>query len=401
MSAAKAGLRTRLGDLILGRPFLRRLSWHARRVAGAVDRRFLLRLVVTVMLITVVLAIMATVVEGRPLTLEAFAVSLNWAVHAVFGKGDAAYFTTLGGFVVSWLVVLFGAALVGLITAGLVAVVIDYLLKEGQGMGAAGFRGHVVICGWNATARELVSELRGDDYQLKAVVINNSERNPAGPGIYFVKGDPTSAADLQRAGISEASAAIIFPADDSPDSDMRSILTAMAIEALAPDVRTVAAVNSPNLVEHFHRAKVDEVLVPSRLASRLLARAALYPGLTDLVTDIVSGGRGSELYRVEPPIDYFGLSIDEVSRRLRGDHRATLVAVVRDKQTITNPPTDLYLQRTDELVVVAESLGKLKPATMDEDQGPAAAPAGGASSGAGSAGGGGSIGAPSSGAARR
>ena len=123
------------------------------------------------------------------------------------------------------------------------------------------------------------------------------------------------------------------------------------------------------MVEHFHRAGVDEVLITSRLASRLLARAALYPGLTGLVTDIVSGGKGSELYRISPPPGYYGLSVDELSRLLRADHHATLMAIVRGDVTIVNPPTDFYLRRTDEVVVVAEALGKLMPsqATPDGD----------------------------------
>ena len=96
-------------------------------------------------------------------------------------------------------------------------------------------------------------------------------------------------------------AAIICPADASNDADMRSILCVLAIEAIAPGVRTVVEVNNPGHVDHFHRANVDEVVVTSRIASRLLARTSLYPGLAEIVTDIVSGGKGSELYRVGDP----------------------------------------------------------------------------------------------------
>ena len=103
---------------------------------------------------------------------------------------------------------------------------------------------------------------------------------------------------------------------------MRSILTVMAIEAIAPQVRTVVEVNNPQHVEHFRRANADEIMVTSRIASRLLARSSLYPGLAEIVTDIVSGGEGSELYRVELPAEFIGLSVDELSARLRSDHSA-------------------------------------------------------------------------------
>lgn len=75
--------------------------------------------------------------------------------------------------------------------------------------------------------------------------------------------------------------------------------------------------NNPKHVEHVQRANADEILVTSRLASRLLARTALYPRLAALVTDIVSGGEGSELYRVELPEEYVDLDIDGLSARMR------------------------------------------------------------------------------------
>ena len=59
---------------------------------------------------------------------------------------------------------------------------------------------------------------------------------------------------------------------------MRSILTVMAIESMAPQVRTVVEVNNPRHADHFRRASVNELLVSSQVGARLLARSALYPG---------------------------------------------------------------------------------------------------------------------------
>ena len=84
------------------------------------------------------------------------------------------------------MLILFGVALLGTITGALVAMVIDFLLKEGQGLGASGYRDHVVVCGWNTTARDLLNELRGDDYKLKVVIVADLEKNPAGGDAYYV-----------------------------------------------------------------------------------------------------------------------------------------------------------------------------------------------------------------------
>ena len=259
-------------------PLLRRVGWHLARVRGAVDRRFFAQLLGGAMVLVLIAAALITAVE-KPLTLSALGTSVNWGVQTILGQGDSSYVTSPVGWVVGWFFSLFGVAIIGTLTGALVALVIDFLLKEGQGLGASGYRDHIVVCGWNATARDLIDELRGDDYQRKLVVLQKADKNPAGAGVYFVSGDPAEPEDLRRAGIEEAAAAVVFPADDSNESDMASILTIMAIKAIAPTVRTVVEVNHPRHRDHFLRAKADEILVTSTLASHLLARSALYPGL--------------------------------------------------------------------------------------------------------------------------
>jgi voltage-gated potassium channel len=345
---------------IFSSPVLRRVGWHIGRVRSAVDRRFFIQLLGAAFVLVLIAASIITLVE-KPFTFDSLGKSLNWGVQTILGQGDSSYVTSPVGWVVGWFFSLFGIAIIGTLTGALVALVIDFLLKEGQGLGASGYSDHIVVCGWNTTARDLIDELKGDDYQSKIVVIADLEKNPAGAGVYFVRGDATNAEDLERAGIAEAAAALIFPEDASDSADMRSILIVMAIEHIAPHVRTVAEVNNPRHEPHFRRADVDELLVTSKVASHLLARSALYPGLTGLITDIVSGGEGSELYRIGLPDEYCGMTIDQVSARLRAEHRATLLSVNRGGRAFVNPETTFVLQPGDDAVVVAESLGTLAP----------------------------------------
>jgi voltage-gated potassium channel len=341
-------------------PVVRRITWHVRRVAGQLDRRFFLSLAEGIVGFVLVAALLITLFE-KTWTFESVFDSFNWGIATVLGQGDSGFVTSPAGRIIGWLLILFGVAMLGMITGALVAMVIDFLLKEGQGMGASGFKDHIVVCGWNATARDLVDELRGDDYVQKVVVIAELDKNPARSDVYFVRGDATNEEDLERAGIKEASAALIFPDDPTDGADMRSILTVMAVEHAAPGCRTVVEVNNPRHEPHFRRANADELLVTSKISSHLLARSALYPGLTGIVTDIVSGGEGSELYRIVLPAEYIGLAIDEVATRLRRDHHATLLSVNRGGRAFVNPASDFVLEAGDDAVVVAESLGVLAP----------------------------------------
>jgi voltage-gated potassium channel len=350
---------------VFSSPFIRRISWHVKRIGGQLDRHFFLSLAEGIVAVVLVSAILITLFE-KPWTFESIFDSFNWGIATVLGQGDSAFVSSPAGRAISWLLILFGVAMLGMITGALVAMVIDFLLKEGQGLGASGYEEHIVVCGWNSTARDLIAELRGDDYTAKVVVIADLEKNPAGDGVYFVRGDATNTDDLERAGIKEAAAALVFPMDPSDGADMQSILTIMAIESVAPQVRTVAEVNNPRHEPHFRRADVDELLVTSKIASHLLARSALYPGLTGLVTDIVSGGEGSELYRITLPEEYLGLTIDEVSARLRRDHEATLMSVNRRGHAFVNPPVDFTLEFGDDAIVVAKSLGTLAPLEISD-----------------------------------
>ncbi len=350
-------MRRRIANF-LGVPFLRRIAWHIRRVTRQFEGKVTSKMMLGLAIILALAAAVVTLTE-KDLTPRSYFASFYWAVTTVMGQGSSAYVTGPWGWITSWLLNLFGVAIVATVTGALVGFVIDLLLKEGQGMGAAGFNDHVIVCGWNSTARELIEELRSDDYGVRVVVIDPAERNPAGEGIYFVRGDGANEEDLKRAGIDTARAAIICPRDGSDDADMHSILTVLAIEALAPDVRTVVEVNNPKHVIHFKRAEVDEVLVTSKLASRLLARTALYPGLGDLVTDMVSGGEGAELYRVRVPDRLVGMTVGEASRHLKEENDATLLALARDGTITTNPASTTLLQESDEVVVIAEHLDRL------------------------------------------
>ena len=369
VSRARAGARRVLATPfrpLVTLPLFRRVAFHARRISAGLDLHFFRTLAIALTVIVVAGAVAVTILEPEKRSISGLTGSAYWAVTTVIGSGDSSYVSSPGGYVVGWVLAFFGVAIVAALTAGIVGFVIDFLLKEGQGMGAAGYSDHIVVCGWNSTARELIEELRGDEFGTRVVVLHESERSPAGTGVYFVRGDSTNTEDLERAGIPDAAAAIICPSDTTNEADMRSILTVLAIESIAPDVRTVVEVNNPKHVDHVRRAHADEVLVTSRLASHLLARTALYPGLASLVTDIVSGGAGAELYRVELPDDYCNVSLDELSVRLRGDHNATLIAVTRGARTLTNPPADFRLAPGDTAVVVADSLGDLHPLKADD-----------------------------------
>lgn len=345
---------------LLQLPTVRRVAWHVRRLSTRIDRGFFKPLLAALLLILLISSVFVWLFETDGSMMD-LGRAIYWTSTTVLGQGDGSLASGPAGWLIGWMLGLFGVAIVATMTGVLVGFVIDFLLKEGQGMGASGYSDHIVVCGWNPTARDLIDELSADESASRIVLIHDADKSPT-EGVYFVKGDTTSEEDLKRAGIENARAAIICPADSSNEADLHSILTVLAIESLAPQVRTVAEVNNPIHVPHFRRANVDELLVTSRLTSRLLARSALYPGLSELVTDIV-GGAGNpddpQLYRVRMPEGGVGKSIIELGGLMRSEHHATVLAVTRAGRTVANPPHGFRMEHGDDLVVLAYTLGDL------------------------------------------
>ena len=114
-------------------PVFRRVGWHLARVRGAVDRRFFGQLLFGAFVLVLIAASLITLVE-KPLTFGSLGASLNWGVQTILGQGDSSYVTSPGGYVIGWLLAFFGVAIVATLTAAIVGFVIDFLLKEGQGM---------------------------------------------------------------------------------------------------------------------------------------------------------------------------------------------------------------------------------------------------------------------------
>lgn len=70
-----------------------------------------------------------------------------------------------------------------------------------------------------------------------------------------------------------------------------------------------------------------------RVGGQMDRRLFFSLGQGSWVTDIVSGGVGTKMYRITMSDEYIGFSIDAVSAHLRLDHRATMLSVNRGGRT--------------------------------------------------------------------
>lgn len=267
---------------------------------------------------------------------------------------------TEGGRTLAIVAGVLGSALKGVFTAAIASAFVNRLILEGKGLGDYDVKGHILVCGWNTYAKEMVKVLQQEAYGhgVDVVLLADLPENPLpNSHIKFVRGDPTVDADLQRASADQAASAILLADDtrggDAASVDARTVLAALAVEAANPKVYTVAQVSDPQNRRHFARTKTDEIIASNELAGGLLARTALNPGVGHVFSTLMRIDQSAEVYVVPAPRAWAGKPFDEVMQGLRRDHNAILIGLQRRDNVMLNPARTQVVAYGDNLVVVA------------------------------------------------
>lgn len=225
--------------------------------------------------------------------------------------------------------------------------------------------GHLIVCGWNRKAEIIVREYdaanRGDP--MPVVVIARIEGSPifADPSlrsrVLFLDDDFTKISALEKAGVKKAKSCIILSdttrGRNERDADARTILAALTVEKLNPNVYTCAEMNRREYAQHLALGSVDDFVVGGEHSAFLLAQAALNRGTLNVFSELLSYEYGHKFCRIDVPKEFVGKPFVEAFVDMKKKRNVTLVAIM-DKDGVTKiNPTEGVLGATDSLVVIA------------------------------------------------
>jgi len=227
---------------------------------------------------------------------------------ATVGYGDKVPLSVAGK--ILGIVCMLGGPLIMASTFGAVGInLYNRWMKGERGMSQIKSKNHLVICGWNAKANNIIDEIRlNEDLKSMPVTIIDDaiETRPVEePSVSFVRGNAAETEVLHRANIGEARYAIVLASDSSPQADQKTVLVVLAIERENPAVITSAEINDMDNAVHLKRAGCDIIVNSPDLTSRMLAMSIQNSSITEIITDLVSG-EGNELYRNAVPPRYAG-----------------------------------------------------------------------------------------------
>ena len=297
--------------------------------------------------------------------------TLWWAAYSIIAGEPVgpAMPQSFGGRALMVAMMLSGMTLFAIFTGVVSATMITRLQGDARvaEMDIEELEGHVLVCGWNTGTLPLLSEMAVDE-ELKGlplVLVNELERLPdlsrtkvRSDLRYHVPGDFTQLEVLKRAGVERAARAVVL-ADQvrghaSADRDARSVLAALTIERLNPDIYCVVELMDADNHAHLGVAGVEAVIMRSELSGLALAAACRHPKLMEVMMNLLTLRRGETIHRVEGPTE--PMRFDELLARVKREYGALLIGVERPKDASLEPPTLRQVAHTDMLVNPAHDL---------------------------------------------
>lgn len=292
-----------------------------------------------------------------------------WALVTLttVGYGDISPATALGRVIGSLLMVagMFNLALfAGIVGHALLNAVLS--IREEQ-FRMSGIVNHIVICGYDPSSRLLLEAMLAEERESPRIVLFGRSERPVDipPEFTWIKGDPTSEGELEKARIAHARAVVLIGSRDMlpQQADAQTILTAFTIRRhlkthpatpkRARPLHIVAEVQDNENAEHARTAGADEVIATTRLGFNLLAHAVAEPGTGTLMSDIVSVS-AHNLYVGRRPDGVPAGSFGEVSRAVRMKTRVMVIGARIDGEDVMNPPDDTFIPASALLLYLAD-----------------------------------------------
>lgn len=243
-----------------------------------------------------------------------------------------------------------------------------------QKMDLSELSGHVIIVGFGLNGRNLARVLNETGIKYIVVELNpQTVKNESAKGEKIIFGDSSKEEILNRAKIKKANI-IVFAISD-PQTTRRSLMLA---KKMNPDIYAIARTRYTNEIENLILLGADEVIPEEfetslQIFSKVLRRFHIPLNVIMKQVSILRGESYSMMVKEETSahslinlneilaagltdtffVDdsnmFIGKSLSEINLRVETD--ATIIAIVRNGKTITNPSGSEILNLHDTLVI--------------------------------------------------
>jgi len=297
-----------------------------------------------------------------------------WGVWVLLFSGLEKAPATTAGRIIAMILLVLGVGLAGLFTASVASLLIERYLRR-RDVSTFEMADHLVLCNWAPRGLEWIREVHAKIITEKRPVViihddtdeielPDKQDEAAFSDVYIVKGDPTSEVVLRRAKVPKAHSVVVLTDDrEGKHADGKSILTCIAIRNICKGEKqpnVAAECRNSNNRHHLKKAGADEIISSDELGLRLLARTALFHGMTRVYQELLTVGRdANEMFLLPAPEGVIGKDFVELIgmfARYRSDRRSCLlIGIQRGEEMMLNPIGEEAgpLQPEDQLILLS------------------------------------------------
>mgnify|MGYP006273388131 CR=1 FL=1 len=329
------------------------LNSYFSNLSTVTDKYVFLRLILFAVIMMLLSAAAILVVEKGD-SFNSFADALWWVIVTVttVGYGDR-YPHSLLGRIIAIILMFLGIGVVSGLTAKFSDLLIGSTRRKELGEMEADYEDHLIVCGWNKKAKDIVHQILDEEIEKKQLVLlADLERDPFIDNglVHFIRGKIDHKEDLIKAGVERARAAIIL---STPDNDAQTVLAVLTIENLNPEIYTIAEINDRENQIHLINAQVDEIIVNSSINSQLLVRTALYSGTSRVIEQLLSNQSGRQIYMLKAVEEEVGARFIDLFIKYKREADLILIGLKRQGEILTNPANEDVIQKGDALIYIA------------------------------------------------
>ncbi len=278
--------------------------------------------------------------------LKNFGQAIWWVLVSIttVGYGDIVP-STGAGQVLGIVLIFTGVALVSMFTATISSIFVAQKLKEDRGLKTIAEKEHIILCGWNHTAEQILKIIFKVANPPQVVMINQlpddqiNDLNLVFKGypLHFVRGDFAQEEVLIRANLSQARAVMIVPDTSSglsSRSDEKTILTAFSVKAIQPKIKVYAHILDRDNEPYLKKAQVDDYIVSDDFSGVLLGEMITSPGVPQSIQKLIKGGELGYLVRENVPGELIGKTFAEAISFYRKNNQLP-IALVKEQKSLS------------------------------------------------------------------
>ena len=269
---------------------------------------------------------------------------------------------TVGGEIVTILVILAGMAIYGYLASSIVELiahgVFSGVLNERRNTRViGGLRDHYIIVGYGRVGRRVGREFRENG--VPHIVLDHTEKSrrlSLEDKVPFVEGSGTQDEDLVAVGLDRAKGLVA-----SSDSDVDNLYIVVSARAARQDLFIVARASTEDAARKMWRAGADRVVQPYTSAGQEMAKLVLKPEVSaflDVVTSAGGPDREMEEIVITEESGRGGKSIREL--RVRHETGALVVAIRKQDGTFETTPSPEEKFSVGDVLIAVGTASELK-----------------------------------------